>query len=330
MKLSIESIQSLIRMRKDYTSNPNEKKFIPVVYGIDAGFIVHAGISMLSLMDNTNEAIHFNVITNNYDEKKYHNLVSLFSNSNHKLSIIEVDTANISHLPVTEAFPSAIYYRLYSPYLLDSYDYILYLDADIVATNSIITLINDNKPVDAICSVVKELSNTDEIAKNHPEGYFNSGMLYIHTARWINEGITSKVIDALKEHGDKFKYFDQDALNLILNKRVKFINKKYNMQIMASHHADQYKKMPPKDTVLLHYVGQDKPWHRWNTQSISLFYRKYLNLSPWKGMVAPLPVRQNDIKKYYKSLLHQKQFRQSLYWYIKFQLNRLKKERKHD
>ncbi len=37
---------------------------------------------------------------------------------------------------------------------------------------------------------------------------------------------------------------------------------------------------PPNETVLLHYVGSDKPWQLWNQQQISTYYRKYKKMSP--------------------------------------------------
>ena len=36
---------------------------------------------------------------------------------------------------------------------------------------------------------------------------------------------------------------------------------------------------PPNETVLLHYVGSDKPWQLWNQQQISTYYRKYKNVT---------------------------------------------------
>ncbi|MBD3716990.1 hypothetical protein IE994_09145 [Enterobacter hormaechei] len=105
--------------------------------------------------------------------------------------------------------------------------------------------------------------------------YFNSGVLYVDARTWNENKISHKVFECLLERGADFKYFDQDALNVVLNEKIMFIDGKYNCQIKAGHKKEDFMREPPNETVLLHYVGSDKPWQLWNQQQISTYYRKY-------------------------------------------------------
>ncbi|MBD3698774.1 hypothetical protein IE982_13785 [Enterobacter hormaechei] len=65
--------------------------------------------------------------------------------------------------------------------------------------------------------------------------YFNSGVLYVDARTWNENKISHKVFECLLERGADFKYFDQDALNVVLNEKIMFIDGKYNCQIKAGH-----------------------------------------------------------------------------------------------
>ena len=88
---------------------------------------------------------------------------------------------------------------------------------------------------------------------------------------------------------------------------------------------------PPKETILLHYVGSDKPWQLWNQQQISTHYRKYKKMSPWCDVEDVRPRCAKELKKCYKMLNNKKQFIAAFCMFVRYHLTRFleKRQTKH-
>lgn len=314
--------EKLISGRTDFNLDAN-KSYSPIVYGVDGNYLMHAGVSILSIIHGASALpLHFIIITCEENTNEFSKIFSLVENTIHAVSIVVISDASFSVFPATKTFPVSIYYRLLAPLIFKSYSFLLYLDADIVALQSVDELIQENKPQNAICAVVKEPMAQSVLSKavSIPDGdYFNSGVLYINVQRWNALQISQKVFDCLVERGSTFLYFDQDALNVILHGYVIFLKEKFNQQIKTGHKKYDFERLPPEDTVLLHYVGSDKPWHIWNQQAIGESYRHYLQVSPWRNVISDAPVKSSDIKKFYKTLRHQKKYIASFGWFLKYQ-----------
>lgn len=308
-----------------------EVQYSAVVYGIDENFLMHCGISLLSIVKNTSEIpLHFFIITDKSNEVEFYRLQSLINGTQHALTIIIVSADALDVFPKTSIFPVSIYFRLLAPYLIKEYRYFLYLDADIVALESIYGLLEYVKPINNICCAVREpehqvaLSNAINISGCD---YFNSGVLYVDSETWNENKISQKVFECLLERGGDFRYFDQDALNVVLYKKVKFIDEKYNCQIKAGHKKGDFMREPPKETILLHYVGSDKPWQLWNQQKISAHYRKYKKMSPWSDVEDVKPRCAQELKKCYKMLNNKKQFIEAFCIFVRYHFVRLLEKR---
>jgi len=302
----------------------NDQNYVPVVYGVDGNFLMHAGVSILSFIENANGVrFHFIVVTScesKYELSKFSNLLS---DSLHALTVVVISDVIFKLLPATKTFTISVYFRLLVPIMFDHYKFILYVDADIIAINSVSDLIQNNMPLNVASCVVKEPREQAKLSYDVgiDEGaYFNSGMMYINTEVWNENSVSQKVYQCLIEKGASFKYFDQDALNIVLHDNVKFIESKYNKQIKAGHTKADMFFLPSCDTVLLHYVGKDKPWQKWNQQRLSCYYKKYLAISPWRDVIFQNPTCSRDIKKYIKTLLYKKSYSVSILWFLRFLL----------
>ena len=84
---------------------------------------------------------------------------------------------------------------------------------------------------------------------------------------------------------------------------------------------------PPKETILLHYVGSDKPWQLWNQQQISTHYRKYKKMSPWRDVEDVRPRCAKELKKCYKTLNNKKHFVEAFYMFVRYHLARFLEKR---
>jgi len=300
----------------------NDQDYAPVVYGVDKNFLMHAGVSVLSFIENANGIrLHFIVVTsceNKYELSKFREMMS---DGLHALTVVVISDAIFQLMPVTNTFTASVYFRLLAPIIFDDYKFILYVDADIIAINSVSELLRNNVPLSVACCVVKEPCDQAKLSCDvgiNEGTYFNSGMMYINTEVWNENNVSQKAYQCLIKKGSSFKYFDQDALNIVLQGNVEFIESKYNKQIKAGHTKADMCFLPSDDTVLLHYVGKDKPWQKWNQQRFSCFYKNYLAISPWRDVISKNPTCSRDIKKYIKTLWYKKSYLDGILWFLRF------------
>lgn len=318
--------ETLIAERVDFNLIPSAN-YSAIAYGVDSNFLLHAGVSIMSVIDHTVDVnMHFVVITNSRNNSEFARFAQLVENTEHALSIIIISERVFTVFPRNKVFPASIYYRLVAPLILSQYKYLLYLDADIVALTSLSELLQKHRPEDAVCCIVPEPE--DQVCLSASLGiqsgsYFNSGVLYINIAQWLSRSITEKVFQCLSDKNNEFIYFDQDALNMVLAGQVTYLDRKFNQQIKAGHSKKKLCEQAPANTVLLHYVGEDKPWQQWNRQPFGEYYRKYRFISPWKHIDYIRAHGARQLKKHYKTLCYEKKYVLCLLIFIRFQIQRL-------
>jgi lipopolysaccharide biosynthesis glycosyltransferase len=150
--------------------------------------------------------------------------------------------------------------------------------------------------------------------KNHR--YFNSGVLLLDIQKWNEQRILEQVIAALMSNPQKFRYPDQDALNLILTGKVYYLADKWNHLNVVT--ADQ------QESILLHFAAHPKPWNiAWPISKIcndftrDIYYR-YEQLTPWQESPLLLPKNYKEMKIYAECLLSQGEYIQGLNWYLRY------------
>ncbi|MBC7488760.1 MAG: UDP-glucose--(glucosyl) LPS alpha 1,3-glucosyltransferase WaaO, partial [Glaciimonas sp.] len=151
--------------------------------------------------------------------------------------------------------------------------------------------------------------------------YFNSGMLYINVDKWIEEDIWHKSVKEILASGKVFSFPDQDALNIVLDQKTKFIDARFNFLYDLFGETVTGKKIP-KDAVFIHFVGRLKPWHSWCCNSSNALFLKYQALSPWVNVPLYGPKNYKEIRMYAQGLIKTGQRRQGMKWYLKFILNK--------
>lgn len=102
----------------------------------------------------------------------------------------------------------------------------------------------------------------------------------------------------LKEKGGALFASDQDLLNGALKGRIHtlmpvcnfFPNYRYFSYQTLVEHAPSYKAVSREDfqkakkhPMIIHYMGDERPWIRGNLNHYRLAYEKYLAMTPWAG-----------------------------------------------
>ena len=306
----------------NYCSNPSN--YINIGYGIDNNYARCCASSIASFcLNNPTKNFNFHIMakklsTNNKD--RFKQLAQLYSIN---INIYKINIDTLANLPTQIHLPIATYFRFILPLVLDNIDKLFYIDADIICLKNADELFNTNLN-DNIIGAVPDLPwmntkrNKALNLRNHI--YFNAGMLIINIAKWNNFNTFAKILQAIQNEPQKFRYLDQDALNLILTNHIQYLDTKFNCIDINS--TEQ------KNIILLHFAAHPKPWNI--AFSISKLcnkfnknlYQYYENKTPWKNFPLEQPKNYKEMKKYSHILYQKQKYFSSLKWYLKYILNK--------
>lgn len=311
---------------KQYIKNDN----FHIVFGIDNDFVRPMGVTMTSIvLNNLEENIVFHIITKYMNEKGLVYLKNFANKYNKTIFIYFINDSIFCNLPTTSHITNAMYNRFLIPELLkDMTDKVLYLDADIICLNNIMSLKDIIFKNDTIVAVVEETNDYVVQTQINKLGlqrnrYFNSGMLYINIPKWLKFNINNKLLIALREQTE-LKFPDQDVLNIVLENKCQYIDKKYNYTFDVRYKTNRYIYDLPDDIVFLHYVGRYKPWQKWCMHPLREKFLTYAKQSLWKDIPLDEPKSYKQMKNMGKSYAIYHHRWKSLYWYLKYTLAKIK------
>jgi len=318
MNFNIHDIVTERYVLNDSDEDLNEK-CLNIVYGSDENYQFGAGVSAVSLLINnpsTSFRFHFflDAINPNFvDKLKW--IAEQFST---KIIVYKLNHDFLEKLPACDVWSSAMYFRLIAlDYLAFHYDYALYLDADVVCHSEL--NLDANILSQVICGVVLDSEMVRSKSGSRlgvPElstRYFNSGVMFINLKKWQEYEVTKRCLALLSapDAKQRYKYPDQDVLNLILVDNQVQLNQRFNTiytlknELYDRSHK-KYQQVITDNTTLIHYTGITKPWHTWaNYPSAKPFYIA-LEQSPWCKNDLKSASKFVERKKEYKHLLKQK------------------------
>jgi lipopolysaccharide biosynthesis glycosyltransferase len=156
------------------------------------------------------------------------------------LERVPVGPERFSHLPPGIGGNHGTYCRLLIPELIDS-DRVIYLDVDLLVLKDLSPLGRldlENHPVAAVAdawipSLAWELDApvSEELCRHR---YFNSGLLVIDTGYWRRNDIAGQAIALINEYGNRFRYCDQPALNMLFAGSTLYLDGDWNLQHLVT------------------------------------------------------------------------------------------------
>jgi|GEM_PF-2066711 lipopolysaccharide biosynthesis glycosyltransferase len=226
----------------------------------------------------------------------------------------------------------ATFYRLIA-FGMNCYkeDLVIYLDADVLNTENIGLLLDSIDEVtpdkNEIVMAVSDRKDQNDYAVSalgmKGEGYFNAGVMVVDTAKWRAGDLSRKAFDFLFERQPK--QADQDALNVVTEGRVRWLDNPFNSIIHAKNPEEKLKE----GIVFYHFSGADKPWKPWLDPAdpkVAL-YRSYMLIlepdeSKWwdlsgKGEALWRPSSIHDFKLTARMMLKKGRVLSFLRWRLK-------------
>ena len=257
-------------------------KIIDVAFCVDDAFSPHLAVliySMASFIDD-GYSIRCHIIgcVNRENQEKLAQLsspvVSLFFYS---------DIPSYTHIPISQVYKgrlnSVTYYRFSIPDILCFIDRVLFVDVDMIALEDISSLWNvdlKDKIVGVVSDHVMGLAFDKQRKLGIKSGkYFNAGLMLMDLAKWRTNHISKEALDLLVENSG-FEHNDQDALNIVLENKSIFLDLKWNAQ------PNHLREMQVKDPALVHFCGQEKPWHVSSAHPYTEQYLSYREKTPYK------------------------------------------------
>ena len=194
------------------------------------------------------------------------------------MHVYRVQEALLNELPLHDLYLSpGTYLRLFFEQMLSfEIEKLLYLDVDIIVTDSLLPLWNESLDGYSMAAArdysCYRKSVYDRLGYDKNDLYFNAGVLLINLSYWRKNSVSRRALDFIAQNPEVCRYHDQDALNYILHGTVKFISNSFNAMIYFFrkdsesffNNHDEFVKISEqlKNPVVIHYVLSEKPWSR--------------------------------------------------------------------
>jgi lipopolysaccharide biosynthesis glycosyltransferase len=292
------------------------------------------GATIASILhNNPDQHFTFHVVVFSIADEHRERLVELNKQTNVSTHVHMIDPDLFSQFDPfirSSYYSSAIFARLVIPEIVKPYsNTVLYLDADILCVGKLDELRDLEMTNKVVCVVPDvEITMRRRVAALGlaQEKYFNSGILYINNAQWISKKITESAIQVLVERGAKFRFHDQDALNLVLHEYATFIDKKWNYlySLVDNLKADRRHFSVDQNAVLIHFAGAVKPWATWSLHDAHKLFVRYHTLSNWSDMpLDEVPQNTKELRLQAHFLLKRGQFLRGIYSYGQYLMAKL-------
>ncbi|MDB2331070.1 glycosyltransferase family 8 protein [Alteromonas sp.] len=264
---------------------------INVAFCIDDDFAPYLAVSLVSLLDNTQSHLSIFIIGNLSNSVKQ----VLHSLTNERTCIRFVThSVSIPQSELSDRYQGRLngitFVRYALAEILPDLNKVIYLDADILVTGDISALWQE--PLgEQVAGVVEDHSlMSQHRAKTLgllSQRYFNAGVMVIDLAKWRERGTFVRLMHV---HSSEvlWEYNDQDVLNKVLDNDTQYLNGKYNAQTYTlSHHL--------VDTpVIVHFTGQEKPWHLSSVHPFTAQYRAFFDNVPFINNTLSLFLDKED------------------------------------
>ncbi len=296
---------------------------INILCATDNDYVPYCGIMLTSLFENNKEAkIHVYLMTETISDSNWARLQELTRKYSQNISPIIIDSRKLKDCPMhdDDYVSLATYYRLLAPQLLpQEIDKILYLDCDMIIDQSIESLYNTDIENYALAAALDEdymnEGKYQRLEYTFEKKYFNAGVLLINLKYWRENNVTKRCFQYILGNPNKIILHDQDTLNAVLNKEVKLLSVKYNLQTAmlcrntslntdTKLEIEKYKYQP----TIIHYTGASKPWQKGSLHPYTKRFLRYKQLSLWSGH----PLTKVN-RTFLELMLH---IRNSIIWFI--------------
>lgn len=262
-----------------------------LLFAIDQSCVSLMKTCLHSIVRNGNvDDLNVYVLHRSLSDEHQKELMSCFRQFN--WSFITVPAELFAGFPVFKRYPEEIYYRLAASELLPRHlNKILYLDADTVVINPLNSLYETdmNNAIFAGCSNTNDLLTWFNqirvgVVPDKKTPYLNTGVLLINLQK-MREIVSLKDIQMYaRSHRWQLWLPDQDIIMALYGrwcvvKDAMIYNLSDRMFMLYNAHPKTEERdliWVEHNTVVIHYLGRNKPWKKGYQGVLGVFYYQYL------------------------------------------------------
>jgi|SRR5579884_517795 len=206
----------------------------------------------------------------------------------------EISDRWVEGLPVKGFTRKATWYRIFLEELLLDADRVIYLDVDLLVTDSLLPLWRMQLDGHVLAAVtnVPPLHEKAYVERQQLGGdpYFNAGVLLLDLAAFRREGIGQQLREFSVQNAARLRWRDQDALNEVLHARRLRLHPRWNCMnaVMNFGSAIEYFDAGELEEArghpaVRHFEGPvyNKPWHLLCQERMSELYFEHRRQTPW-------------------------------------------------
>ncbi|MBO6070072.1 MAG: glycosyltransferase family 8 protein [Succinivibrionaceae bacterium] len=269
------------------------KNPINICLSFDEKYAQHAAVTMVSLMKNCSQNIHFYIIDSEPSgiTESRSKIVKLVEMYGAKISFRTIDLSVFKGFPVWQPMQDSPnkyvpYYRLCLADLIPEIERIIYLDTDIVVQGDIAKLYNLEFAKDQFIAGVNDMDSEELKEKISTSAYINSGVILfdLATIRRIKLNVVEESIKILQNFRERISLnIDQDLINIIFNDHIRLLDISWNAQSVGTPRGfilGYDNKSIEKN--IIHFIASHKPWMFNCKSGYQHLYFRYLSYTPWK------------------------------------------------
>jgi lipopolysaccharide biosynthesis glycosyltransferase len=308
------------------------KKALNVLYQSNDNYAAVTGVSVTSLLYNNKnlDEINIYILNDNISNENLAKFKKICDSYKRNLILLETDEI-LKRLKELKVAPFKGTYTTYFKLMaLKSIKLnngvVLQLDGDTVINGSLAELCDMNLD-NAICAATFDCTlNKYKRLIDIPasDKYYNCGVLLINQKMWKKEKCEEQIVNHLKNVRNGYYTVDQDIINVLFRKKIKYLDLKYNFNsgfyiYGIKESLKMYDLKPPyynsieeikeayKNPIIYHCMGAmtGRPWEQDSIHPQNKIFDEYLAKSPWKGITKKVVTRKKIFKVQrflYKSL----------------------------
>lgn len=292
----------------------NNKTHISIISPSDENYVQHLAVMIASVLHNSTdkEEFDFYVMDGGISDKSKKKLLKLKKIKDFNINYVTGSKDKYKFCPLPQKHVENTYYRFEIPAFLPNLSRVLLLDPDIVVRKSLKEFWQTDLEDFAVAAVENPLSSAYPKRLKYAKtfGYFNAGIVLMDLDKLRAMDFENKCFDIAKNNPEITWHVDQCFINSVLHNQWKRLPYKYNfMSIMPfeSYKEEYYGlKITPdsevieamNDTLIVHFIGDNKPWEFMSNRLYKSEYWKYLRITPWRNYIPKDFTILNLFKKY--------------------------------
>lgn len=282
------------------------KETVNIIYASNDGYAGHLAASLFSLLENNRQIPHMDiyVLSVNMCQMYQDRLRQIADRFGRGFAAVELGDLKqrFSYEIDTRGFDISAMGRLFAAEVLpETVEKALYLDCDTIVCGSISPLY-ETKLSGALVGMVMEPTVYGQmkasIGMGPDDAYYNSGVLLMDLGAWRREKVLGQLLDFYGAHAGSLFACDQDTINGALKGRILTLPPRYNFFTNYRYFrygtlvrlCNAYREVGPEEfarakryPVVIHYLGDERPWIAGNHNHYRKLYETYLDRTPWKG-----------------------------------------------